>query len=63
MTLTKRIVAVHVVYHSNEEKIHWFGQLTLCMPGILQHLKTVTLESSEMVSANKSLSVLPLTAI
>jgi hypothetical protein len=46
--LSQRIVAVHIVYHSIEEEIHWFGQLTLCMPGVLQHLDTVTLESTEM---------------
>ena len=37
-TLTSSIIAVHVVYHSVEEHIHWFGQLTSYMPGILETL-------------------------
>ena len=37
-TLTSKIVAVHVVYHSVEEHIHWFGQITSHQPGILEEL-------------------------
>ena len=37
-TLTSKIVAVHVVYHSVEEHIHWFGQITSHQPGILEQL-------------------------
>ena len=48
--LSQRIVAIRVVYHTIEEEIHWFGQLTLCMPGVLQQLDTMTMESTEMVS-------------
>ena len=53
-TLSHQIVAVHVAYHSVEEQIHWFGQLTLCMPGILQHLLSLPQDSSEMVSVGQS---------
>ena len=37
-TLTSKIVAVHVVYRSVEEHIHWFGQITSHQPGILEEL-------------------------
>ena len=37
-TLTSQIVAVHVVYHSIEERIHWFGQITFHQPEILEQL-------------------------
>ena len=29
------MVAFHVVFHSFEQEIMWFGQLTACLPGIL----------------------------
>ena len=54
-TLTSRIIAVHVVYHSVEEHIHWFGQLTSYMPGILETLspnQEQPQESLEMVPSH-----------
>ena len=37
-TLTSQIIAVHVVYHSIEEHIHWFGQIISHQPGMLEQL-------------------------
>jgi len=54
-TLTSKIIAVHVVYHSVEEHIHWFGQLTSYMPGILETLspnQEQPKESLEMVPSH-----------
>ena len=45
--LTRMIIAVHVVYHTVEEHIHWFGQLTSCMPGILVKLDASCKEPQE----------------
>ena len=38
ISLIDRIAAVHVVYQTNCESIHWFGQLTFHSPGILEGL-------------------------
>ena len=38
MNLTNRIAAVHVVYNSVWEELHWFGQLTSLHPGLLPSL-------------------------
>ena len=51
-TLTSRIIAVHVVYHSVEEHIHWFGQLTAQYPGIVSSLAEMSLEMKSMVGTN-----------
>ena len=51
-TLTKMIIAVRIAYHNAEEHIHWFGQLTSLMPGILEKLDASykqPQESPEMV--------------
>ena len=39
MTLTNWIVAVHIVYSSTCEELHWFDQLTFQYPGIVYILQ------------------------
>ena len=52
-TLTSKIVAVHVVYHSVEQHIHWFGQITFRRPGMLE-----VLEANSQNSPNINMVIL-----
>ena len=47
MTLTKWITAVHVVYNSICEELHWFGQLTSLHPGIVLILASEDVQMTE----------------
>ena len=47
VTLVHRIAAVHVVYRTNHEYIHWFGQLTSHSPEILPSLEQPTVDEDE----------------
>jgi hypothetical protein len=40
-TFISLLAAIHVVYHSYEQEIMWFGQLTTHIPGILIHLSNI----------------------
>ena len=46
-SLTRRIAAVHVIHHTYQSHLFWFGQLASHMPGVM-----VTLNSEQRVSDN-----------
>ena len=46
-SLTRRIAAVHVIHHTYQSHLFWFGQLTSHMPGVM-----VTLDSEQRVPDN-----------
>ena len=47
MTLNKWITAVHIVYNSVCEELHWFGQLTSLHPGIVSILASEDVQMTE----------------
>ena len=49
-SLTGRIAALHIVYHSEEPQVFWFGQLVSHLPGTMTTLEDeVPHDGSEMV--------------
>ena len=49
-SLTGRITALHIVYHSAKPKVFWFGQLVSHLPGTMTALEDkVPHDGSEMV--------------
>lgn len=49
MNLANRIAAVHVIYSSIHEELHWFGQLTSQYPGIVSSLSQMSSGEEGMV--------------